>query len=182
MPTPADDDRRQLPRVAVTVVVLAGLAVADWYTRKPRTAPRRVRRRGRPRRDRPLAHHPTRDRRKPAQRALPHRRAPPPRRAPHPTRGGRIRAVADRNSRRHPDHHGSTPVAPRNRPRAQPLPRACQRLDRPSTRLARDPANLDEPPPTIAATRTASKTAFHAALPPAAFHNLDQRINALFAH
>jgi len=35
---------------------------------------------------------------------------------------------------------------------------------------------------TIAATRTASKTAFHAALPPAAFHNLDQRINALFAH
>jgi len=48
--------------------------------------------------------------------------------------------------------------------------------------LARDPANLDEPPPTIAATRTASKTAFHATLPPAAFHNLDQRINALFAH
>ena len=33
---------------------------------------------------------------------------------PHRTRSGRIRAIADRNSRRHPDHHGSTPVHQRS--------------------------------------------------------------------
>lgn len=48
-------------------------------------------------------------------------------------------------------------------------------------RLSRDPASLDEPTPTIAATRAASKEAFRAALPPAALHDLDERINALFA-
>ncbi len=148
---------------------------------QPRTAPGRARRRGRPRRDRPLAHRPTRDRLQPAERALPHRRAPPPRRTPHPTRSCRIRAVADRISRRHPDHHGSTSVALRNCRRAQPLPEHVNAWIARLRRLSRDPASLDEPTPTIAATRAASKEAFRAALPPAALHDLDERINALFA-
>lgn len=47
-------------------------------------------------------------------------------------------------------------------------------------RVARDPSTLSEPTPTIATTRSASERAFRHALPPAALHGLDDRVEALF--
>lgn len=47
-------------------------------------------------------------------------------------------------------------------------------------RAARDPSMLQEPAPDIAATRSTSERAFRDALPPVALHGLDGRVEALF--
>ena len=183
MPTPADDARRQLPRIAVTaaVVVLAGLAVTDWYIRNIElhnvvltaedaddaidhwhTARREIAA------SLPSAHYLTDEHRRRGERLIRREATASARSLTGTTAGMETITV------RLPWHHGI--IRARNRYREH-VSAWIARL----RGLARDPARLDESPPTIAATRAASEEAFRAALPPAALYDLDERISALFA-
>lgn len=183
MPTPADDARRQLPRIAVTaaVVVLAGLAGTDWYIRNIElhhvvltaedaddaidhwhTARREIAA------SLPSAHYLTDEYRRRGERLIRREATASARSLTETT------AAMETVTVRLPWHHGI--IRARNRYREH-VSAWIARL----RGLARDPARLDDSPPTIAATRAASEEAFRAALPPAALYDLDERISALFS-